>query len=234
MEESKKENKKWYKTWWGILILICLLPITLSYIVWKRNWDIKLKVVIIGIIWVIYLALVFSSNYQKKTAFNEGYKAGLEEAKKSQSESPKVIISPSPAVVTSQDSVVEPSPISSPAPERKEISYKIADTWTSNFGQETWKALIVPEDITINELLDLVKKIHQQDPGSYYEIFDNTEELPAYIKWSESDNDPEVYFPEDWDMDHHVGMINQMLTREGMKWQFTSDKEKFLGSFDLD
>jgi len=150
------------------------------------------------------------------------------------SPSPKITLNPSPS--PSPTFLPNPSPIQkeSPLPSPRKINYKIAAVWTVHSGEETWKALIVPEDATRDELLDLVKTVHQKDPESYYEVFDNTEELTAYIAWSKSENDPKVYFPEEWDMKHQVGMINQMLTENGMKWQFTSDKEKYLGTIDLE
>jgi hypothetical protein len=35
--EKELQNKPWTKTWWGYLIMIVFLPITLTYLVWKKT-----------------------------------------------------------------------------------------------------------------------------------------------------------------------------------------------------
>lgn len=42
---EEKPKKPWYKTWWGIIILICIWPVTAIAWIWKRNISRTLKMV---------------------------------------------------------------------------------------------------------------------------------------------------------------------------------------------
>jgi hypothetical protein len=137
---------------------------------------------------------------------------------------PVVTQKPSPLLTN------EPIPTEEPTPTPKKINYRIAGTWVTDFGGETWKAVVIPKGTSREDVVNLARDIHAKDPETYYEIFDDATELAAYIKWSKSDNARGVYFPEDWVMDHSIGMINKMLTTYGTRWQFSSDHSDYLGS----
>lgn len=125
---------------------------------------------------------------------------------------------------------VTPTPVSSLTP--KKISYEPTKLYYT--GDEKWQSVIITPGATKDEVLLLAKELHKNNPDIHYNIFDDNKELQAYIKWETSQNDPAVYYPEAWDKQHYIGMINQMLTTEGMKWQFTSDSEKYLGIVNLE
>ncbi|HRN70002.1 MAG TPA: hypothetical protein PLS49_02345 [Candidatus Woesebacteria bacterium] len=40
----QQRNRPWFKTWWGILLLLGFLPFTLTYLIWnKKDWSIVQK-----------------------------------------------------------------------------------------------------------------------------------------------------------------------------------------------
>lgn len=65
MEESSSQitsKKSWYKTWWGILLLIAFFPFTLSYLAWKQKWPMPARLGAIAVIWIIFIGVGNSSN----------------------------------------------------------------------------------------------------------------------------------------------------------------------------
>lgn len=68
MSESK-QSKPWYKTVWGIILIIFLFPILVPYLIWtKTKWN---KWVKIGVIAFIFIALIMGSiseNQDRKEA----------------------------------------------------------------------------------------------------------------------------------------------------------------------
>ncbi len=44
MEQESSTKKPWHKTWWGILMMIAFLPVTLIYLVWRKTeWKSYIK-----------------------------------------------------------------------------------------------------------------------------------------------------------------------------------------------
>lgn len=68
LKQSEKTSPKWYKTWWGILIIIGLWPFSLSYYFWKQKINIYQKVGAIVLVWIVYFLLIssFKSNSNNK------------------------------------------------------------------------------------------------------------------------------------------------------------------------
>lgn len=68
-EEQKQEqvkHKKWYKKWWGILIILVFLPFVTIWYIWKKtNWNKSVKI-ILTILIILFVAIV-SSNSNNKT-----------------------------------------------------------------------------------------------------------------------------------------------------------------------
>jgi len=61
-----KPSKKWYKTWWGIPIIVILLPFFLIWYIWaKTNWDKNVKIVVTIIIFLIFVISNISNNPSK-------------------------------------------------------------------------------------------------------------------------------------------------------------------------
>ena len=50
-------KKPWYKTWWGVLTLIIVWPISLSYFIWTRKWDKNIKFGLLTVMWVFVLVI---------------------------------------------------------------------------------------------------------------------------------------------------------------------------------
>lgn len=70
--QAQKVNKPWYKTPWGILILLILLPFSLSYWIWKQNGNLWLKLALIGSIWIIVTMIGYAKDPTRKPSFSSG------------------------------------------------------------------------------------------------------------------------------------------------------------------
>lgn len=91
-EETKKNKKAWYKSWWGIIILILFWPFSLSYFIWKKNsFSKKVKVGLLVILW-IFVIILMASNSSDETKVNP--------QTETQAETPAVSIQPIPSVET--------------------------------------------------------------------------------------------------------------------------------------
>lgn len=60
-DKNMNQNKKWYKTWWGVLIILCFLPFFLTYWIWKRSWKLWLRIGVISVFWVLIILIGSSS-----------------------------------------------------------------------------------------------------------------------------------------------------------------------------
>lgn len=127
-------------------------------------------------------------------------------------------------------SEASPSPQSLPSPTPKELSYEALGSY--KVGTETWGSIVISSDATKEEVIKLAKELHEKNPNTHFDIFDDKTELKAIEKWHIFGD--KVYYPEDWYFKHEVGMVNEMLTKEGLKWQFYSDSSKYLSSENLD
>jgi len=116
----------------------------------------------------------------------------------------------------------------------RNISYTVKDTWIRN-GSESWSSVIVPTSITRNEIIKISNELHSKFPERYYEFFDDTTELKQYVNWSKAgDNSDNLYYPEDWYLKHGLGIINKMMTKNGLVWQFFTQQDRFQPEADLD
>lgn len=48
-------GKPFYKTWWGIILLFVFWPFSLTYWIWKKNWNLKLKLGLLILLWFFIL-----------------------------------------------------------------------------------------------------------------------------------------------------------------------------------
>lgn len=61
-------KKKWYKTWWGIILLVLFWPFSLTYWVWKQKWQLWTRIVVIALIWIFFFAISNSTEKNKTSA----------------------------------------------------------------------------------------------------------------------------------------------------------------------
>ena len=69
-ETTQTEKVQWHKTWWGWLILLAFFPISLSYWIWKRNWNKKVRIGLICALWLLTILIYNSSNSERNKAIN--------------------------------------------------------------------------------------------------------------------------------------------------------------------
>ncbi len=98
MQESTSDNlnnkKRWYKTWWGILILLGFSPFFISFWIWKREkWSKNLRLSLIAGLWVF--GLIFGAIYSiSEESYQKGYKAGIDQTSQFNSPIPRSTLVP--------------------------------------------------------------------------------------------------------------------------------------------
>ena len=61
-------KKNFFKTKWGILVILLFSPFFLTYWVWKQHWNPKIKYALIGSFWLlIFIGSAINSSHTKET-----------------------------------------------------------------------------------------------------------------------------------------------------------------------
>lgn len=73
---STEIKRKWYKTWWGILIIILLFPVFimvfLTRLIWKQKWKMPIRIAAIAFLWgVVYIAGAIPNNKTQSVVAND-------------------------------------------------------------------------------------------------------------------------------------------------------------------
>ncbi|MCK5412830.1 MAG: hypothetical protein KAI57_00460 [Candidatus Pacebacteria bacterium] len=62
-EQEQAKYKKWYKKWWGILIILIFLPFVAIWYIWKKtNWDKSVKIILTILIFFFVIILLKSND----------------------------------------------------------------------------------------------------------------------------------------------------------------------------
>jgi len=61
MTAGTQESKPWYKTW-RLIPAILFFPFTLAYLTWKTKWPMTAKLIVIGLIFIIFIGGTSSSS----------------------------------------------------------------------------------------------------------------------------------------------------------------------------
>lgn len=63
-------EKKWYKTKWGILIVIFFFPFFLLWLpskyIWKKDWSLRKRIILIAVIWGLPIGIAGTQSYYEK------------------------------------------------------------------------------------------------------------------------------------------------------------------------
>lgn len=118
-------------------------------------------------------------------------------------------------------------------------------------GNKTWKIIVFSRKPDQNELIKSAQELHQKDSKVYYQLFDSDEKVEQYKNWDLNygkvrDKDGVVKKPADcinvdycmnlvknqnipfpapdtsWLDKHELGLINQMMADDGLKWQLSN------------
>ncbi len=69
--EELKQKKEWYKTWWGIIVVIAFFPILVPVLVWtKSNMSKPVKIAITAICGLVLVAGAIGNSISNKEAIN--------------------------------------------------------------------------------------------------------------------------------------------------------------------
>lgn len=117
-------------------------------------------------------------------------------------------------------------------------------------GDATWKIIVFSRKPDQNELIKSSQELHKKDNKAYYHLFDSDEKVEQFKNWDLNygkvrDKDGVVKKPTDcinidycmnlvknqnipfpapaqsWLDQHELGIINQMMTDNGLKWQLS-------------
>ena len=73
-----------------------------------------------------------------------------------------------------------------------------------------WRNILIRRNTSQDDLIKLARKLHQEDPTSYFRFLDNDEEFQQYMDWDKNYPDDNYPYPKEWTEKHYIAMINQM------------------------
>jgi hypothetical protein len=81
-----------------------------------------------------------------------------------------------------------------------------------------WEVLLIPPEMTREELVGLAREIHSRHPERSYHLFDSDIQAKGFISWA--GNSREYPFPERYVREHHVASIQMVYDKElaTFKW----------------
>lgn len=201
-ENTVKTDAKWYKTWWGILLLLIFCPFSLSYWILKKTWNKNVKITILSLIWIFVGFWIIVLNRGTHSEKKEE-QAVISDIKPSAT--PIIASLPSPSQLNSQ-AKVEIS-----IPSYKEVNSFVLDNC------QNWTNLVVNEKTNDESLKVLAEKIHKDNFMMNYFIFDdsNPQEIGRFTEWEKYENSKKCQEtscdePEDlyqWESKHLIGMV---------------------------
>ncbi|MEW6211359.1 MAG: hypothetical protein AB1631_23540, partial [Acidobacteriota bacterium] len=80
----------------------------------------------------------------------------------------------------------------------------------------SWKVLLIPSDLTKDELVSLAQDIHSRRQRTYFELYDSESEIHAYLAWQEKSL--ERPFPAEYVKKHRVGVIGEIISSKASGW----------------
>lgn len=73
-----------------------------------------------------------------------------------------------------------------------------------------WRNILIRRNTSRDDLIKLARKLHREDPSSYFRFLDNDEEFQQYMNWDKNYPSDFYPYPKEWTEKHHIAMINQM------------------------
>lgn len=119
MESNK--SKKWYKTWWGLIILFLFWPFSLSYYIWTRKIEKNKKIGLLALVWIVFgFGMIVNSQKVPPTTSTQTSSSKVETSNIEQSNTPEPDIPTIPEPTNAPTKVTKtPTPIQTKQPEIK-------------------------------------------------------------------------------------------------------------------
>ncbi|MGH9931217.1 MAG: hypothetical protein ACREA9_18570 [Pyrinomonadaceae bacterium] len=72
-----------------------------------------------------------------------------------------------------------------------------------------WEVLVIPPKTSRECILDLIRKLHQQEPKVHFEIFDSDQELVHYVRWAKAParEQDSLFYPNKWIAKHNLASL---------------------------
>ncbi len=61
--DTLEEKKPWFKTGWGLVLLICFFPFTLTYWLWKQEKWGKRRLIVIATMWIFFFVMAATNGF---------------------------------------------------------------------------------------------------------------------------------------------------------------------------
>ncbi|MBI4948321.1 hypothetical protein HY844_02080 [Candidatus Berkelbacteria bacterium] len=151
-------------------------------------------------------------------------------------------------LTNSSKNIENTEPVTDNKKEANDLSYKIADSWEAS--NNSWMAVVLSrKPINNNELIDIAKKLRDKYPKNYFQFFDDDKMVNEYKEWDVNygkvfdvdgvaklptdckelsycinkvkNSDAAYPFPEDWDKEHGIAMLNEVFVNGSKKWQLS-------------
>ena len=91
-----------------------------------------------------------------------------------------------------------------------------------NYQRFDYSVYLIPENLSENELEEIARQLHDDEPKSFLVLVDDDTKAEQYITYHEQADKgaPEVEFPTDWANEHIVASVIMFLEGE-RKWYLT-------------
>ncbi|MDP3954846.1 MAG: hypothetical protein Q8Q15_00595 [bacterium] len=150
---AEKPIRKWYKTWWGILFLLIIWPFLLTFLIWKRNWNLWQRIGLIVFLWFVIFAIGNSGEKSKFSALRDGNKVGQQV----ENIIPPLSSSPTPISTTVPTLTIQPKQFSEDPIKYMEYSQKLQSFFdeSSKEGTALLEGLEKWPNLTWDETVEL-------------------------------------------------------------------------------
>ncbi len=109
---------------------------------------------------------------------------------------------------------------------------------TSRPYLEPHKVVLIPANLSREELINLARQLHTASPTTSFDLFDDDSQAKAFADWDKnknSDDSRKKYsFPEKFVREHQIGSIVQIRRNrnEEMKWHLIDDGGSTIATLD--
>jgi hypothetical protein len=115
---------------------------------------------------------------------------------------------------------VSPSdPGPDPSKGSKSIVVEYREPKSSTKSGRKWRAIVVPNGISREELIKLARILHNSDSNSTFRFFDDDAKYEEYRLHDENYPSPQYPSPESWLNKHYIGLLNKIQDRRGSRWE---------------
>jgi hypothetical protein len=97
---------------------------------------------------------------------------------------------------------------------------KVTELGRYRKGGRLWVSVVIPRDLPREALIQLAKRLHQQEPDVSYRLFTDGKEYGKFAAWDQNYPSDDYPYPKGWAKKHYIAIVNLMATLGGTRrWQ---------------